>query len=40
VGEDVIEEEKDAWEVAGETEWGRKDRSERRCDKMMTLRVE
>jgi len=26
VGEDMIEEEKDAWEVVEETEWGTRDR--------------
>jgi len=38
--EDVIEEEKDAWEVVGETGWGRRDTRWRRCDEMKTLRVE
>jgi len=40
VGEDAIEEEKDAWEVVRETGWGGMDKSENRGDKMMTLRVE
>jgi len=40
VGEDAIEGKKDGWEVVGETGRGRSDRSERRCDKMMTLGVE
>jgi len=40
VAEDVIERREGAWEVVGETGRGRSDRSERRCDKMMTLGVE